>query len=674
MRGALQYRTPWLIATVCAAATVALLTWEAALDPVLRPQKLGSALWLTPPLAFAGVLLLWIRPWLGALLVVLGSSLIVGARGSESAAWLPPILVAFYVLGRRAPAWQGWLLIAVALTLSGLSGHDSMAVAVASAAYGLVLFTVVWGFGRAVRRRAGRAARARAEAGELAAQDPEVRADRVVAAERRRLGTDLLTVVRESVTAMREDALQARRTLDPADIGRIQVRGAAAVADMRRLLGLLRQEAAPAGATPPGTAVARAARRVRRWPDALAGLMLGVGMVIDIALTQPGALERPMLLSPVVLVVVGVALRRHRPVLACLLLAAVAASTLLPGALNLFVVGFLIALALVGWSVGSRGGWMRWLGLAVTLSGILAGTAATDPGNAAIMVAVPAAAAASGRAWSLRAGEQEAAEQQARQRQAELDAAVAAAVAAERGRVARELHDVTSHALGVMVLQAGAAEATVASDPAVAREALDRVVTNGEVALVELERLGAAFAPPGEDPPPEPLATRIAGLVTRMQDADLAITAEVEVSPADPEVAHIAYRVVQEGLTNAARYAPGSVVDVRITAAKSGIGVAVENTAPTGTPAGAGSGFGLAGAAERVRAHGGSLVAEPSPTGGFRLSALIPDRAGSAEPAVEFGIDGRGGLGDGQRTEQDAEHEPVSGRGQGMAGRDGVHR
>lgn len=667
MRGALQYRTPWLTATACAAASAGLLIWEAVLDPVGRSQKLGSALWLTTPVAFLGVLLLWIRPWLGGLVVVLGSSLIVGARGSESAAWLTPILFTFYVLGRRAPAWQGWLLILGAVALSGLSGEDSMAVTVGSMAYGLVLYAVVWGFGRAVRRRARRAAEARAGALDLAAQDPAARAARVVSTERQRLGTELLSVVREAVTAMRDDALRARRTLDPEDIGRIQIRGTAAVADMRRLLGLLRQESEPPAAGPGGGAE----RRVRWWPDVLAGVLLGVGSAVDIVLTQP-VTQWWVVPVPILLLGLGVALRRHRPLAASLLLAATAASSLLPGAASMFVLGFVIALALLGWAIGTRGGALRWLGLGATLACAVVGIGLVEPGNVAIVLAVPAAAAATGRAWSLRASEQELDEQRARQRQAELDSAAATAVAAERRRVARELHDVTSHALGVMVLQAGAAEATGATDPAVAREALDRVVTAGEVALTELDRLGAAFEVPA-DPAGQSLATRIDELVTRMRDADLQITARVDVAPAEPEVAHTAYRVVQEGLTNAARYAPGSAVEVRVGAEEGGVRVLVENTGPTGTPAGAGSGFGLAGAAERVRAHGGSLVAEPTPTGGFRLSALIPDRAGSAEPAVEFGVDGRGGLGGGERTEQDAEHEPVGGRGQGVAGRDGVH-
>jgi signal transduction histidine kinase len=222
---------------------------------------------------------------------------------------------------------------------------------------------------------------------------------------------------------------------------------------------------------------------------------------------------------------------------------------------------------------------------------------------------------------------QEAAERRARERQGEIDAEVARAVAAERLRVARELHDVTSHALGVMVLQAGAAEATAGSKPDVARAALAEAVAAGDEALSELARLSRIIGPADPTEDSGPFGAQLAGLVDRMRAAGLRITVAVEVEARDPVVAQAVYRVAQEALTNVARHASGAQVSLRICQNGDDLEVSVADDGIAAAATGAGPGFGLVGLAERVRALGGTLSAGAVPEGGFSVHALIPGSA-----------------------------------------------
>jgi signal transduction histidine kinase len=205
-------------------------------------------------------------------------------------------------------------------------------------------------------------------------------------------------------------------------------------------------------------------------------------------------------------------------------------------------------------------------------------------------------------------------------------------VRAERLRLARELHDVASHAIGVMVLQAGAAEVQCAADPAAAAAALDLVRTAGVQAQAELAVLfglldAGAVGNPGlatTSRAPD-LVERVGTLVGRMQAGGLAVTLENDGDlTGDLVPAGTAYRVVQEALTNAVRHAPGSRVVVRLAREDDALRVEVTDDGP---PSEAGEGgFGLVGLAERVRGEGGQVAAGPRPDGGFTVSALLPFR------------------------------------------------
>jgi signal transduction histidine kinase len=207
------------------------------------------------------------------------------------------------------------------------------------------------------------------------------------------------------------------------------------------------------------------------------------------------------------------------------------------------------------------------------------------------------------------------------------------AVALERARIARELHDVVAHAVTVMLLHAAGARRTLRSAPVQAAQALTRVDEQGRQAMHELRRillllrtesdgLDAAAADR------QPDAADIADLVEAMRRAGVPVLMHVDGAPRalPPGVGLAAYRVVQEALTNVSRHAdPGAAASVRVVWAR-GLRIEVTNDAdrPLASAGGLPSGHGLLGLRERVRLAGGRFEAGPVPGGRFRLTATLP--------------------------------------------------
>jgi len=226
-------------------------------------------------------------------------------------------------------------------------------------------------------------------------------------------------------------------------------------------------------------------------------------------------------------------------------------------------------------------------------------------------------------------GRARASDQRAEALEREQQAATRLAVAQERARIARELHDVVSHHVSVMTIQAGAAGKVLDSDPELARGALSAIEASGRETMAELRHLLGVLTPGPDDDllHPQPGLEQLDALIDKVRQAGLPVSARRAAVALPRGVDLTAYRVVQEALTNALRYAPGARTDVAITAEPSDLVIEVVNDAPPpGTPprAGAGSGSGLVGLAERLRLYGGTLETGRRVGGGFRVLARLP--------------------------------------------------
>jgi signal transduction histidine kinase len=223
--------------------------------------------------------------------------------------------------------------------------------------------------------------------------------------------------------------------------------------------------------------------------------------------------------------------------------------------------------------------------------------------------------------------EREAAEMRATLAEREREAAARVAVAEERARIARELHDIVAHAMSVMVLQVGAVRHKLPGPLEEDRDALGRVEQAGRTALAEMRRLLGAMRSDGDgvERGPQPGLDALDSLVEDVVHAGLPVQLHVDGEPyALPRAIDLsAYRIVQEGLTNALKHAHASHADVTVRyrpdqveleVADDGRGPAVTN----------GHGHGLVGIRERAKIYGGEMSAGAAPAGGFVLSARLP--------------------------------------------------
>ena len=211
-----------------------------------------------------------------------------------------------------------------------------------------------------------------------------------------------------------------------------------------------------------------------------------------------------------------------------------------------------------------------------------------------------------------------------RAREAELRRAVES----ERSRIARELHDVVTHNVSVMVIQAGAARRTLDPSEAQVRESLLAVEEAGRTAMAELRNVMGLLAPADEDAAlaPQPGLDQLEPLVDRVRDAGLpvrlAVTGTPRPVPAGEALA--AYRVVQEALTNAVKHASGASATVTVHYGEEELRVEIADTGGRATGSG-GSGRGLLGLRERLAVYGGTLRAGPPLIGsGYHVDAVIP--------------------------------------------------
>ncbi len=221
----------------------------------------------------------------------------------------------------------------------------------------------------------------------------------------------------------------------------------------------------------------------------------------------------------------------------------------------------------------------------------------------------------------------------------ERESAARNAVDAERARIARELHDIVSHNVSVMVVQAGAARRVVATEPQQAADALVAVEAAGRDTMTELRHLLGVLAPPPDgdeqaDLSPQPSLSRLSPLIDRIAFAGLPVEVRVsgEPRPLPSGVDLTAYRIIQEALTNALKHGDGQKAEVTVRYADSYLRVEILNSGPSvltgraapATGSGPEEGRGLFGLRERVAVFGGDLDARRRLGGGFRVRARIP--------------------------------------------------
>jgi signal transduction histidine kinase len=232
-----------------------------------------------------------------------------------------------------------------------------------------------------------------------------------------------------------------------------------------------------------------------------------------------------------------------------------------------------------------------------------------------------------GYALRERAEQAEAAEERAIRAEREREAAARLAVAEERARIARELHDIVAHAVSVMVLQVGAVRHKLPEELDQDREALRGVERAGRTALTEMRRLLSAMRHDDEEVElgPQPGLDDLEALFAEVGRAGLPVALRVEGQPFPlPRGVDLsAYRIVQEGLTNALKHAQASDADVIVRYRPDELEIQVRDNGH-GSVKGDGQGHGLVGVRERVKIYGGEMTAGTTAEGGFVLSTRLP--------------------------------------------------
>ncbi len=228
-------------------------------------------------------------------------------------------------------------------------------------------------------------------------------------------------------------------------------------------------------------------------------------------------------------------------------------------------------------------------------------------------------------------------EQRARELEEEREIFAIQSVRYERARIARELHDIVAHSVSLMVVQANAGERLATLDPESAAEALSSISEAARQAEVEIDRLVELLSDTSPTPPATGLRI-VEELIARARTSGMAISCQLrgDIDDLTAGGADAAYRIVQEGITNALKHAPGACIAVTVRGADDGVEVRMVNGPAVSGLSGlerAGGGHGLAGMSERVTQCGGIFAAGPTPPGGWELVARFPHRT-SVLPAT----------------------------------------
>lgn len=382
----------------------------------------------------------------------------------------------------------------------------------------------------------------------------------------------------------------------------------------------------------------RRAPSVLDWVEALALLLLALFEVQDGAFPGPVALAAVLQLP----VVLPVAVRRMAPLRAIAISTAVSLPYAAVYGAGNSLAGMVTALMLL-YAVGRHTETRRlalgvvFVVLLVAMLGI--GGRVSSPEDYAYVSLFLGAALGFGAVIRALTHRSISFAQAAERAEREQEATAQAAVQEERARIARELHDVVAHNVGLIVLQAGGGRSVLATDPERARAALAQVEETGRQTLTEMRHLvGLLRVDESDNRQPIPRLDRLPALVEAARVAgfkvDLKVEGPVVGLPTGLELA--AYRLVEEALTNVRKHAPTARAQVRLAYEPDRLRIEVSDD---GVRSGSGDeaarsasepGYGLIGMRERVKVYDGRLEAGPVPGGGFRVEAILPLSLGSA--------------------------------------------
>jgi signal transduction histidine kinase len=405
--------------------------------------------------------------------------------------------------------------------------------------------------------------------------------------------------------------------------------------------------------TAPSTPERRRARR-RSWTWQVALADVGLALVLDLATVHSVWREHH---GPAVWVldqalVLPVALRRRHPAAVFSALAVLASvqwayRLALPADGSLLLALYTVAAhetrarAMAAAAVLETGVVLASLRFAPTGDGVI--------GSLIFLTGLVAAAYLLGTSVRGRRDYLAALEDRARRLEIERDQQARLIQVAERTRIAREMHDIVSHNLSVMITLAAGAAATASTGPAEAARAMDQVAVTGRAALAEMRRLLGVLredAPPTGIAPPQPGLDQLDELLEQVRGTGLPVQLRVRGRPRPvPGTTQLTlYRAVQEALTNTRKHARGATrASVTFTWRPTGLDLVItdDGARPASVPASAplpalpwatpATGMGLAGMRERVSAAGGTMTARPGPVAGWRVQVRLP--LGPAEPA-----------------------------------------
>jgi len=369
-----------------------------------------------------------------------------------------------------------------------------------------------------------------------------------------------------------------------------------------------------------------------RRRDQVFAFALAAGLVIEVWVASYVE-HRPASTAAALLATLPLAVRRRYPipVFVLVLVGSGTLSTLSPDIdenSGIFFIIFVFNLYSLGANTPGRQGWVATVLVIPCITWFLFHDGDSfHPGDVAFALFVIGGPYAAGVGMRLRRQRERHLTQRTVELELERDAKARAAVAEERRRIARELHDVVAHAISVTVVQARGGRRVLDVDVEQARTAFDSIERTGEQALGEMRRLLGMLRE--EDPDagraPQPSLARLEALAEDLRSSGLPVDVEVDGDTVElaPGVDLAAYRIVQEALTNTLKHAGPAVAHVHVHYGDSAVELTIEDDG-TGTGNGNGTGNGLVGIRERVSVVGGSLEAAALPQGGFRVHALLP--------------------------------------------------